>query len=80
MKMLHTFTGVRASDPDAERDWWATKIWSFSMDAVSLGLIFLVGSGFILWLKKKNGRILGTVLLGLGILSCGFFVLGLPLM
>jgi hypothetical protein len=79
IKMLHTFTGVRASDPRAERDWWVTQIWSASMDAVSLGLVFLVASGLILWLKMKNGRLLGTVFLGLGILTCGFFVFGLPL-
>jgi hypothetical protein len=77
VKMLHTFTGVRATDPAAERDWWATKFWSFSMDAISLGLIFLVVSGLIPWLKMKNRRILGAVILGSGLLSCGFFVFGL---
>ncbi len=77
VKMLHTFTGVRATDPAAERDWWATKLWSFSMDAVSIGLVILVISGLILWVKLKNGRILGAILLGSGLLSCGFFVFGL---
>jgi hypothetical protein len=77
VKMLHTFTGVRANAPNAERDWWATKIWSFSMDALSIGLVFLACSGILLWLKLKNGLILGTVILGSGLLSCGFFVFGL---
>jgi hypothetical protein len=79
VKMLHTFTGVRASDPSAERDWWATKFWSLSMDALSAGLVFLVGSGLFIWLKMEKGRILGCILLGLGTLSCGFFVFGLSL-
>ena len=80
VKMLHTFTGVRANAPDAERDWWATKIWSFSMDALSLGLVLLVGSGIILSLMLKKERILGVIILGSGLLSCGFFVFGLSLM
>jgi hypothetical protein len=77
LKMLHTFTGVRATEPTAERDWWATKLWSFLMDAVSIGLIMLVISSLMLWLKLKNGRILGAVFLGAGLVSCGFFVFGL---
>lgn len=80
VKMLHTFTGVRSTDLSAERDWWATKVWSFSMDALSIGLVILVISGIILWLKLKNSRILGAIFLGSGLLSCGFFVFGLALL
>jgi hypothetical protein len=77
VKMLHTLTGVRVGDSSAERDWWATKVWSLSMDAVVLGLVFLALSSLYMWLRLKKGRTLGAMILGLGILGCGFFVLGL---
>jgi hypothetical protein len=34
-RTLHTFTGTRSNAPSAERDWWLTKLWSFSMDALA---------------------------------------------
>ena len=38
---LHTTTGVRTfwNEPEPHRDWVMTKIWSFCMDAICVGLI-----------------------------------------
>lgn len=74
---LHHFTGVRMNDPKQKRDWFMTKIWSFSMDAIALGLLFWVLSGLYLWYQLQQNRRLGLVILGLGVLCCGFFVFGL---
>ena len=77
LKMLHTFTGVRLGDPRAQRDWWVTRFWSLSMDAVALGLIALLLSGFYQWFQSRRAMILGSICFGLGIASCAFFLVGL---
>ena len=76
---LHTATGVRSiwNEPVPKRDWIMTHIWSFSMDAICLGLIFMVLSSLYMWIELKRKRLLGLLALGLGTLSCGFFVWGL---
>lgn len=74
---LHKFTGVRINEPERTRDWVMTKIWSFSMDAVSVGLIVMVLGGLYMWYQLKRKRRLDWIILVLGILSCGFFVVGL---
>ena len=79
---LHTFSGVRAiwNEPIQERDWIMTRIWSFSIDAVSIGLILIVISSLYMGLKIKENRQWAVVSLALGILVCSFFVWGLSLM
>jgi hypothetical protein len=79
---LHTFSGVRAiwNEPIQERDWIMTRIWSFSIDAVSIGLILIVISSLYIGLKIKENRQWAVVSLALGILVCSFFVWGLSLM
>ena len=42
IKVLHTFTGVQMEDARQSRDWALTSVWAFSMDAVAVGLIFMV--------------------------------------
>lgn len=74
---LHTFTGVSMNDPDRERDWALTMIWSLAMDAVALGLMILVFSGLYLWYRLKQKRMLGLLVLAAGTACCAFFVLGL---
>lgn len=70
----HLFTGVRGNQ---ERDWFITRIWSFLMDAVSLGSIFLVISSIYLWHQSKRKKLPGIIILGLGIFLCLFFLFGL---
>jgi len=77
MYALHVVSGVRMNNPELKRDWLMTKIWSFSMDAVSVGVIVMVLSGLYMWFKLKPKWRLGLIVLGLGVLSCGFFFLGL---
>ena len=74
---LHLFSGVRMENPERKRDWFWTKLWSFSMDALAAGLIVMVLGGLYMWYQLKPKRRLGFVVLAFGILSCGFFVFGL---
>lgn len=76
-RMLHTFNGVAGAASVPERDWLLTKVWSALMDAVSVGLIFLVASSLYMWWGLQAKRTWGLVALALGVLSCGLFVVGL---
>lgn len=76
-RSLHTFTGTRANTPTAERDWWLTKLWSFSMDALAAGLILLVATSVILAIERREKWLGSAIALGLGVSACGFFVFGL---
>lgn len=77
MRILHTFTGVRIQDERNKRDWALTKIWAFAMDAVAAGLVLMVVSSLLIWFQSRQKRLLGTLVLLLGFLSCSFFCLGL---
>lgn len=77
MSALHHFTGVSISDPERERDWWLTRVWSLAMDAVALGLVFLVASGIYLWYHLPRKRRLGALALAAGVICCAWFVFGL---
>jgi len=79
---LHTFTGVRGmwNESSPTRDWFFTQIWSFSMDALSVGLIFLVISSLYMWYQLKQNRLWGVVAFGLGVFVCAFFIWGLVLL
>jgi hypothetical protein len=77
MHVLHTFTGVRVADSRMQRDWILTRVWSGFMDAVAIGLVFMVLSSIYMWYGLKKKRRLGIVVLILGVVSCGFFVAGL---
>jgi len=77
IKVLHTFTGVQMEDARQSRDWALTSVWAFSMDAVAVGLIFMVLSSLYMWFELPQKRLLGAVVLGLGSLTCGLFCLGL---
>ena len=75
MRVLHTFTGVRANDTRNQRDWALTTLWVLSMDAVSVGMIVMVFGGLYMWYvlpAKRNG---GSVALLLGTGVCCVFVL-----
>ncbi len=76
---LHTATGVRSiwNEPVPKRDWVMTRIWSLAMDGICVGLIFLVCSSLYMWIELRRKRLLGLLALGLGTLSCGFFIWGL---
>ena len=76
-RTLHTFTGTRANAPTAERDWWLTKLWSFSMDALAVGLGLLVATSVVLAVERREKWLGSAIALGLGLGACGFFVYGL---
>jgi hypothetical protein len=77
LRALHTFTGVQMDDPRNRRDWALTSLWAYSMDAVAAGLTFMVLSSIYMWFKLPQKRLPGAVVLGLGLLSCGLFCVGL---
>ena len=74
---LHKFTGVKMDDPTATRDWLLTRIWSFAMDALALGMVVLVLSGIYLWYRLPGKRLAGLVALSIGVACCAFFLFGL---
>jgi hypothetical protein len=77
IKVLHTFTGIQVDDASKRRDWVLTSIWAYSMDAVAAGVIFMVLSSLYMWFELPQKRVLGAVVLGVGLLSCGLFCIGL---
>ncbi|MEK7684533.1 MAG: hypothetical protein AAB466_03835 [Verrucomicrobiota bacterium] len=77
VRMLHTFSGVQGTATRAERDWLLTKLWSFSMDALSAGLIVLVLSSLVMACERRERWLGAGIALGLGLAACGFFVFGL---
>jgi hypothetical protein len=77
MNVLHTFTGMRAGDIANERDWILTSVWALSMDAVALGLIWMVISSYVMWYRLPAKRRGGIVALMLGFAACAAFVAGL---
>ncbi len=77
LRTLHTFTGVRAGYPQSTRDWWLTRLWSLSMDALVVGLILLVLTSVVLACQRRDVWPLAALSLGLGLVVCGFFAFGL---
>ncbi len=77
MRVLHTFTGVRANDTRNQRDWIVTTMWALSMDALAIGLVLMVFSSLYMWWRIKTKRLPGFLALLLGCLTCGLFVFGL---
>jgi hypothetical protein len=77
INMMHTFTGLRRNDARNHRDWFMTKVWSFSMDGIAVGLLFLVLSSLYMGYQLKQKWVYQGIALSLGILSCAFFIWGL---
>jgi hypothetical protein len=80
MRILHTFTGVRAADDRNQRDWILTRIWAFAMDAVAAGLAIMVLGSYYMWWRLPRKRGWGFVALAAGWAACAAFVLGLRLL
>ncbi len=79
LEMMHTFTGVRPvwGEPASRRDWWVTGVWSFALDAVSVGLLLQVASSWYMWYQLRDKRRAGLVVFASGLASCAFFLWGL---
>ena len=76
LDVLHKFTGVRMDAPAQSRDWILTRIWSFAMDALAVGLVVLVCSGLYLWYRLPAKRATGLAALVVGVACCAFFLYG----
>lgn len=77
---LHVFTGTRGifREKVSVRDWLPTRIWSFSMDALSIGLLLMVLSSLYMgWQRLKTDRAGVIVSLTLGVTVFVFFMWGL---
>lgn len=77
LRTLHTFTGTRANSPQSQRDWWLTKLWTFSMDALAAGMVLLVATSLILAWQRREKWIASATAFALGVAACGFFAFGL---
>ena len=77
VRALHTFSGSRYNQPASQRDWTITTVWVLAMDALAAGLIVTVLGSYYMWWRRKPTRRLGLAVLGIGFLSCGWFVLGI---
>lgn len=75
---LHVFTGVRGifQEKEAVRDWWPTVIWSFSMDALCVGLVVMVLSSLYMGWQLKQQRVGVLVSFGLGVVVFVYFMWG----
>lgn len=77
MEMLHTFDVEKREGSGSPRNWLLSEIWCFMMDAVAVGLIFMVLSSYYMWFRLKKIHVWGWITLALGFAICGFFVAGL---
>lgn len=77
MRVLHTFTGVRANETRNQRDWGLTTLWVLSMDAISFGMVVMVLGGVYMWFSLQTKRKGGFIALLLGSAVCGLFVVAL---
>ena len=77
VRMLHTFSGRLANTTRAERDWLWTRLWSFAMDALAVGLIVLVAGSLILAYERRERWAGSAAVLSLGLAVWAFFVFGL---
>lgn len=80
MRILHTFSGVRAGDARNERDWILTSIWAFAMDAAAAGLAVMVLGSYYMWWRLPRKRVWGFVVLVSGWIVCAVFVSGFRLL
>lgn len=76
LRALHLFTGVRMNDAKNDRDWLLTKLWVFSMDAVAVGLLLMVGSGIWMWHETDHKRVWGLIVLTAGMVCSAWFLVG----
>jgi hypothetical protein len=74
LNMLHSFTGVRRTDPSLHQNWWVTGVWRFLMDALAISLIIMVLSGIYIWYVRARWRLTGSILLVLGFLIVTAFL------
>ena len=77
LNMLHSFTGVRRSDPTLSQNWGATGVWRFLMDALSAALAFMVLSGIYIWYQGGRCRRSGLLALAFGHLLLAGLVAGI---
>ncbi|OGG57272.1 MAG: hypothetical protein A3F84_02110 [Candidatus Handelsmanbacteria bacterium RIFCSPLOWO2_12_FULL_64_10] len=75
MMNLHTLTGLH-SNLQEKRNWLPTHLWSLMMDLTVLAILFLLGSGFYLWLQLTAMRRAGLWALGIGLASLLVLVFG----
>jgi hypothetical protein len=71
---------VNTENPGQQRNWFLTSLWSLSMDVVAIGFAFMALSSIWMWYRLKTRRRLGVAVLAAGVITCGFFVVGLRLL
>lgn len=76
LRMLHTFSGSKASPPASSPGWiWAT-LWRFAMDALAVGILLLVAGSLVLAFERRERRRRAALALAAGSLVMLFFLYG----
>lgn len=71
---LHTFNGANRENPDVAPNWFITRVWRFSMDAIAIGLIFLSISSWVMWYKIRKNYSWSYLALIVGFALAAYFV------
>ncbi|MES2873976.1 MAG: hypothetical protein V4708_09660 [Bacteroidota bacterium] len=74
LRTLHTFNGSNGNKPGLQGNWIITQVWKFSMDAISIGLIYLCISSWVMWYRIRKNYRWGSIVLSLGFASVLYFV------
>ena len=74
--VLSLLVGIWREKPSI-RDWLPTQVWSFCMDAICVGLLFLIGSSLYMGWQLKDQRKGYVVSLVLGVMVSSLFLWGL---
>ena len=57
-----------------EANWLVTSVWKFAMDGISILLIFLCVSSWVMWYKIRTDYKWSAIVLTIGFLSSFYFV------
>lgn len=74
LRTLHTSNAVDKNNPSRPSNWWVSALWRLTMDAVAISLILICVSSYVMWYRLGKGRVLGFVLLTIGLLGAVYFV------
>ena len=74
IRTLHTFNGVDKNNMKKEANWLVTSVWKFAMDGISILLIFLCVSSWVMWYKIRTDYKWSAIVLTIGFLSSFYFV------
>jgi hypothetical protein len=75
MRILHIFNGTNKTNPEIRPNWIVTRIWLSAMDGISIGLILLCVSSWLMWYEVRKIYLKGVYVLILGFAGALYFIL-----